>query len=61
MSLMLEVSLIAETGIICTSPSSRAFTFRPDYESFDYVRPQGYKKNFMLNSDEHEIYPAHKV
>ena len=24
------------------------------------TRPRGYKKNFMLNSIEHEIFPAHK-
>ena len=24
------------------------------------TRPRGYKKNFMLNSAEHEIFPAHK-
>ena len=25
-----------------------------------YSGPQGYKTFFMLNSNEHEIYPAHK-
>ena len=25
-----------------------------------FIRPQGYKTFLMLNSTEHEIYPAHK-
>ena len=34
---------------------------RPFYENLDKVYwPRGYKTFFMLNSVEHEIFPAHK-
>ena len=30
------------------------------YEQTGQTRPRGYKKNFMLSSTEHEIFPAYK-
>ena len=31
-----------------------------EFSSFQFTWPRGYKTFFMLNSTEHEIFPAHK-
>ena len=33
---------------------------KAETESIQSTRPQDYKNNFMLNSAEHEVFPAHK-
>ena len=49
--------------IIDQSPDSENTTVEPCHKKPNNVlvsRPPGYKTFFMLNSAEHEIYPAHK-
>ena len=33
---------------------------KAETESIQSTRPQDYKNNFMLNSAEHEVFPAHR-
>ena len=40
--------------------SQVAIDFLKDTGTREAIRPRGYKTVFMLNSTEHEIYPAHK-
>ena len=62
-------SLKAIEGLIFKNLASFSFlvamessplSSRQESHKFHKTGPRGYKKNFMLNSTQHEIVPAHK-